>query len=118
VTPLALTARLLMPLWHYGPGEEDLTAMRVVAEGQQDGRRVRRTFELVDRYDRATGTSSMARTTGYTCTAAVRLLASGRWSRPGITPPETIGRDAACCRFILDDLAKRRVVFHERREEL
>ena len=45
-------------------------------------------FHLLDRYDRATGTTSMARTTGYTCTAVARLVASGGYRRAGISPPE------------------------------
>jgi saccharopine dehydrogenase-like NADP-dependent oxidoreductase len=46
----------------------------------------------------------MARTTGYTATAALRLLARGAWARPGIAPPEFLGADEACFRAILADL--------------
>jgi lysine 6-dehydrogenase len=116
VRPRDLTARLLFPVWKFGPGEEDLTAMRVVAEGVTQGRRVRHTFEMLDRYDPVTRTMSMARTTGYTCTAAVRLLARGLWSRKGIAPPEYLGRERACYDFMMADLAKRGVVFTERVE--
>ena len=35
-----------------------------------------------------TETSSMARTTGYTCTAMVNLVAEGLWDEPGLAPPE------------------------------
>ncbi len=113
VRPLDVTSRLLFPSWQFAPGEEDLTAMRVIVEGTHDGRRVRRTFEMVDRYDRATGTTSMARTTGYTCAAGVRLLASRLWERAGVSPPEYVGREARCYEFVMADLAKRNVVFHE-----
>jgi lysine 6-dehydrogenase len=113
VRPLDLTARLLFSSWHLGPGEEDVTAMRIEIEGEKDGRRVRRTWDLLDRYDRATETTSMARTTGYTCTAAVRLVAAGLFDRKGISPPEFVGRDAAAYDFMLRELATRGVVFRE-----
>jgi lysine 6-dehydrogenase len=113
VRPIDLTSRLLFPLWKTADGEEDLTVMRVVVDGQRGGRSVRRTFELLDRYDRGTATASMARTTGYTCTSTVRLLARGMYTRPGISPPELIGREPGCYRFIVDELARRGVVFHE-----
>ncbi|HVN74959.1 MAG TPA: saccharopine dehydrogenase C-terminal domain-containing protein [Thermoanaerobaculaceae bacterium] len=113
VRPLDVTSRLLFPSWQFGPGEEDLTAMRVTVEGISTGRSVRRTFEMVDRFDRTTGTTSMARTTGFTCTAGVRLVASGLWGRKGVSPPEFLGRDRRCYDFVVADLAKRGVVFRE-----
>ena len=116
--PIDLTSRLLFPLWKLEDGEEDLTVMRVSVDGVEGGTRVRRTFELLDRRDPKTGTSSMARTTGYTCTAGVRLLARRLYTRPGVAPPEVIGREAACYAFVMRDLATRGVVFQERREAL
>lgn len=118
VRPLDLASRLLFPLWQFGPGEEDLTAMRVVVEGTSAGRRVRRTFEMLDRYDRVTKTSSMARTTGYTCAAGVRLLARGLWGRKGVSPPEFLGRERTCYEFVMADLAARGVAFRETVEPL
>jgi saccharopine dehydrogenase-like NADP-dependent oxidoreductase len=118
VRPIDLTSRLLFPLWKLEEAEEDLTVMRVSVDGVSGGRRVRRTFELLDRADRSTATSSMARTTGYTCTAGVRLLARGAYSRPGISPPEVVGREAECFAFVFAELAARGVVFSVRSEEL
>ena len=118
VRPLDVTSKLLFPSWQFAPGEEDLTAMRVIVEGSKGGHRVRRTWEMVDRFDRSTGTTSMARTTGYTCTAGVRLVAAGLWERKGVSPPEYIGRDPRCYEFVMADLAKRGVVFRESTEPL
>jgi saccharopine dehydrogenase-like NADP-dependent oxidoreductase len=111
VVPLDLTAKLLFPLWQMEEGDEDFTIMRVTVEGLKDGLSRRRVFNLLDRYDRTTGTTSMARTTGYTCTAMARLVASGRYRRPGISPPEFVGREPGCWPFIRAELAKRGVVF-------
>jgi lysine 6-dehydrogenase len=113
VRPLDLTARLLFSSWQLGPDEEDFTVMRIVVEGEKDGRRLRRAWDLLDRYDRATGTTSMARTTGYTCTAAVRMVAAGLYDRKGISPPEFVGRDAAAYEFMMRELAARGVAFRE-----
>lgn len=113
VRPLDVASKLLFPSWQFAPGEEDLTAMRVIVEGSKGGRRVRRSFEMVDRFDHATGTTSMARTTGYTCTAGVRLLASRLWERAGVSPPEFVGREERCYEFMMADLAKRNVAFAE-----
>jgi len=113
VVPLELTSRLLFPLWQLVEGEEDLTVMRVVVEGTKSGTRVRHDFELLDRYDAETGTLSMARTTGYTCTAGVRLLARGMFREPGIAPPEFVGRASGCYLFVMRELAARGVVFRE-----
>ncbi|HEX6940643.1 MAG TPA: saccharopine dehydrogenase C-terminal domain-containing protein [Longimicrobiales bacterium] len=117
VRPLDVTAALLFEAWRLGPEEPDLTVMRVEVEGRNAGRRVRHVFDLLDRYDERTGTHSMARTTGYTCTAMVRMLARGLYREPGISPPEYVGRDAACFEFVMRELAARGVVFHERVEE-
>ena len=112
ISPLDLTTALLFPLWFMQEGEEDFTVMRVTVEGEKDGQPRRHVMNLLDRYDRTTKTTSMARTTGYTCTAAVRAVAEGRYDRKGISPPEYLG-EAGCWDFIRAELAKRGVVFRE-----
>jgi len=111
VVPLEFTSRLLFPLWQLEEAEEDFVVMRVKVEGLKDGRPRRHVFDLLDRYDPATRTSAMARTTGYTCTAAVRLVASGRYQRRGISPPEFVGREPGCWDFVRAELARRGVRF-------
>ena len=113
VSPLDLTTALLFPLWQMHEGDEDFTVMRVTVAGEVAGQPVRKVFSLLDRYDRGTGTTSMARTTGYTCTAAVRLLASGGFARKGISPPEFLGQQPGAWDFIRADLAKHNVIFTE-----
>ncbi|HXO20836.1 MAG TPA: saccharopine dehydrogenase C-terminal domain-containing protein [Thermoanaerobaculia bacterium] len=113
VRPLDVTARLLFSAWQLGEGEEDLTVMRVIVEGEKAGRATSYRYDLLDRYDRATGTTSMARTTGYTCTAIVRLVAAGLYTRKGISPPEFVGQEPEAYAFVLRELAERGVVFRE-----
>ncbi|HLO66649.1 MAG TPA: saccharopine dehydrogenase C-terminal domain-containing protein [Holophaga sp.] len=113
VAPMDLTTRLLFPMWQMEEGDEDFTVMRVIVEGEKDGGKVRAQWDLLDRYDRATKTTSMARTTGYTCTATVRLVAAGLWSDKGVAPPELVGMKEGCWDFIRRDLAKRNVDWRE-----
>jgi saccharopine dehydrogenase-like NADP-dependent oxidoreductase len=118
VSPMSMTGLLLEKAWSFEEGEEDLTIMQVEVTGRIGETVERHTFDLFDRFDTETGTSSMARTTGYTCTAAVRLLARGLYSEPGITPLELVGRDPACFDFIMTELGVRGVEFRRTVEEV
>lgn len=110
VVPLDLSSAVLFNNWKLGEEEPEFTVMRVIVEGvQQDGKPMRVEYNLLDRYDTATKTSSMARTTGYTCAAAVELLATGQFTEKGVFPPEWIGRHAPCFEFILRYLTNRGV---------
>ncbi len=51
----------------------------------------------------------MARTTGYTCTAAVNLVMDNKFTRKGICPPEYLGEEESDFHFVVDYLAKRGV---------
>lgn len=112
ISPLSFMSALMFPHWTFEEGEEEFTVMRVVIEGQHaDGQHERVTYDLLDRYDRERCVTSMARTTGYTCTAGVHLLADGMFTRKGICPPEFVGEDPLCTEFVLTHLAARGVVF-------
>lgn len=111
VTPIRLTAKLLFDQWRLQPGEHDLTVLQIVVAGVATGRPVRYTYDLVDHFDAATGVTSMARTTGYTCTAVARLVAEGAFRRRGICPPEYVGQAPGCADAVLTDLAARGVRF-------
>lgn len=113
VVPLEVTSALLFPLWQFEEGEEDFTVMRVEVEGLKDGAPALYAYDLLDRYDPETDTLSMARTTGYTCTAVVRAYARDLYRAPGISPPEYLGRAPGVYEAVMQDLAKRGVVFRE-----
>ena len=111
VTPIRLTAKLLFDQWRLKEGEHDLTVLQVIVEGSEAGRSVCYTYDLLDRFDAATGVTSMARTTGYTCTAVARLVAKGGFRRAGICPPEYVGLAPGCADAVLAELAARGVKF-------
>lgn len=116
VRPLDLSARLLMDQWKLEPGEQEITVMRVSVEGEERGKRMRHVWDLRDEYDPNTGFSSMARTTGFTCTAAANLLLDGKFQEPGVHPPEHVGRHAQCFSYICEYLSARQVQYRHRTE--
>lgn len=116
VAPRAVTETILSRAWRLPDGDEEFTVLRVEVEGVRAGARTRIAYDLLDRTDRVTGATSMARTTGFPCAVVARLLARGAWTRPGIAPPEFLGRDAAVTGTILEELSRRGVSI-ERREE-
>jgi len=118
VRPIDLTTALLFPMWQLKHGEEDLTVMRIVVVGQRSGSCIRYTYDLFDRYDPATGTTSMARTTGYTATVVARLLRDGHYEEPGVHPPEHLSQYPKNVTYILSGLRERGIVYHETIEEL
>ncbi|NQT92446.1 MAG: saccharopine dehydrogenase family protein [Lentisphaerae bacterium] len=113
VRPLDLTTTLLFPLWELKDGEHDLTVMRIQVAGVKDGNPVRYTYDLLDRFDTVSGTTSMARTTGYAATMGARMLAEGLFNEPGVYPPEFIGRKQACVDFMLAGLQARGIDYQE-----
>jgi lysine 6-dehydrogenase len=105
ITPLEFSSRLLVNEWKLNPGEEEFTVMKVTVNGE--GKTVE--YNLLDRYDTTTQTSSMARTTGYTCTAAVNLIAQNMFTEKGVFPPELVGKDKKCFDFVMSYLKERNV---------
>jgi lysine 6-dehydrogenase len=118
ISPLEFTSKILFPKWKLEDNEEDITVMRVIIEGMKAGKKQRYTYDLSDSYDPETGIHSMARTTGYTATMALRMLAEGLYTRKGISVPEFIGQDEKCVDFILKGLADRGVIYKRSVEEL
>ncbi len=107
VRPIDLTSRLLFDQWRMKPGEEDLTVLQVTVEGEQGGKRVQTTYDLLDSFDSISQTTSMARTTGYTCAIVARQVAKGLFRQKGICPPEYVGRDAQCFEDLMVEYAQR-----------
>ncbi|MBN2857898.1 MAG: saccharopine dehydrogenase NADP-binding domain-containing protein [Candidatus Delongbacteria bacterium] len=111
VSPLQMTEKVLFTdsNWKLGRFEDEFTIMRVIVEGEEKGKKVKYTYDLHDRFCRKTKTSSMARTTGYSCTAAVDLLAKGLYKKTGLSPAEYLGKEEACFRSMMKYLKDRGV---------
>ena len=89
IRPVDMTAKLLFPKWEMKKGDKDFTVMRIIMKGQENGKKVSYQYNLLDRFDN--DTISMARTTGFTCTAVANLVVNGEYERVGISPPEYLG---------------------------
>ncbi|MGC1244263.1 MAG: saccharopine dehydrogenase C-terminal domain-containing protein [Chryseosolibacter sp.] len=111
VRPIDVTAKLLFPKWKLKPGESEFTVMRIRISGEENGKATSIEYNLLDYTDKTTDTLSMARTTGYTCTAAANLVLEGRFSRKGICPPEYLGEEEDNFRLIMNYLKDRGVVY-------
>ena len=83
--------------------------MRVIVDGVMNGRETRIEYNMLDRYDPVSRISSMSRTTGYTCTGTVEMLARELFRDKGVFPPELVGKDKSCFDFIIKYLAERGV---------
>jgi lysine 6-dehydrogenase len=72
----------------------DLVALRVEVEGERDGEPLLLRWDLLDRFDPATGITAMMRTTGFSLAITGALQAAGD-VEPGVwTPDEGIPADA------------------------
>jgi lysine 6-dehydrogenase len=111
VRPIDVTAKLLFPKWKLKPGEEEFTVMRIRMEGEENGKPKAYEYTLLDKTEKSTNTLSMARTTGYTCTAVAHLVADGKFNRKGICPPEYLGDDESHFNFIKEYLEARGVIY-------
>ncbi len=116
IRPLDLTAKLLFPKWELKKGEKEFTIMQISCEGLENEKNIRYVYDLFDVYNDETNTSSMARTTGYTCTAAVNLLAENLYTHKGISPPEYLGISTNNFKFILKYLSQRGVEYKLKKE--
>jgi saccharopine dehydrogenase-like NADP-dependent oxidoreductase len=90
IRPIDLTSKLLFPKWKMKEGDEDYTVMRIKINGIEDGQKVCYTYNLLDSF--TDNTISMARTTGFTCTAVVNLVLEKKYNKIGISPPEFLGK--------------------------
>ncbi len=118
IKPIEFTHKLLLDHWMFGEGDEDVTVMKIIIEGMKDDKKLRYTFDLLDKYDREKRILSIARTTGYTCTAVARIVLEGRFKEKGIIPPELLGKHSEVYHQVIEYLLKRNVIFKETIEEL
>lgn len=109
ISPLEFTSALLFDQWKLGENEAEFTLMQIkITDAEKTI-----CYDLYDAYDAATQTSSMSRTTGYTCTAALNLLIEKLFTEKGVFPPELVGKDENCFNFILNYLSTRNIIYRK-----
>ena len=116
IKPLEFTSKILFDKWKLNEDDDEFTVMRIIIEGEKDNKPKKYIYNLFDKNDKATKTSSMARTTGYTATAVANLFLNGFFNRKGIIPPEYLGEDEKSFNFIIDYLKERNIYYHRSEE--
>ena len=111
IKPIDVTSKLLFPKWKMKDGDKDFTIMRIIIKGEENGSQVKYQYNLLDRYE--DNTISMARTTGFTCTAVANLVLDKKYKKTGISPPEYLGEHFE---FIRNYLSERNVIYKVRKE--
>ena len=111
IRPIDVTAKLLFPKWKMKKGDKDFTIMRIIIKGIENNQEVSYQYNLLDRFQ--DGTISMARTTGFTCTAVANLIINKEYNKVGISPPEYL---AEHFNFVKEYLAKRGVEYKIKKE--
>lgn len=110
VSPLDFTSKILFNEWKLGDTEEELTVMRITVKGENENGQIEEiVYNLYDEYCKDTETSSMARTTGYTATAAANLFLDGLFSEKGVFPPELVGKHETCFNYFFKYLNDRNI---------
>lgn len=114
VSPLEFSSKILFNEWKLGDEEPEITVMRITVKGT-DEEGINKTFvyNLHDEFCPETKTSSMARTTGYTATAAANLFLDGLFREKGIFPPELVGKHEECFHYFLNYLKDRNVIYNK-----
>lgn len=112
VSPLEFSSKILFNEWKLGDTEEEITVMRITLKGTNKIGEIKTlVYNLHDEFCPKTNTSSMARTTGYTATAAANLFLDGLFNEKGIFPPEMVGKHEKCFNYFLNYLKERDVIY-------
>ena len=112
VSPLEFSSKILFNEWKLDDLEEEITVMRITLKGtDKNGKQTTIEYNLHDEYCTKTNVSSMARTTGYTATAAANMFLDGLFTEKGIFPPELIGNKKGVFQYILNYLKERNVSY-------
>ena len=112
ISPLEFSSKILFNEWKLGDTEEEITVMRITLKGTTEkGDQKTIVYNLHDEYCSKTNTSSMARTTGYTATAAANMFLDGLFDEKGVFPPELFGKYENCFNYILKYLEERNVLY-------
>ena len=115
ISPLDFTSKVLFDEWKLGETEEEITVMRITVKGENaDGKIEEIVYTLHDEYCFETKTSSMARTTGYTASAAANLFLEGKFKEKGVFPPELVGKHEECFHYFLNYLKERNIHYKKK----
>ncbi|MEM3845094.1 MAG: saccharopine dehydrogenase C-terminal domain-containing protein [Candidatus Parvarchaeota archaeon] len=112
VDPSEVMATLFRDKLSFTENDRDVTLMKVEVAGTRDGEKLKYIQEMVDRYDETSHVTSMARTTGTTCSVVAEILAKRLFSSIGFFAPEKAIK-GDYWKILLKGLSKRRIFINE-----
>ncbi|MCD4833390.1 MAG: saccharopine dehydrogenase NADP-binding domain-containing protein [Bacteroidales bacterium] len=107
--PFDITSEILFKAWKLNPEDREFTIMRIVVQGEENGIKKEIIYDLYDEYDPVKKLSSMARTTGFTATAAADMILNNVFNEKGMFPPELVGKNPECYKYIMAYLKERNI---------
>lgn len=110
ISPYDFTLALLEKKLSHGDSR-DMTVMRVEVRGERGSM----SYYMLDLYDEKNSITSMARTTGYTCSIVASLVARRLIKGKGVLAPET-AVSGKLFEKLLEELAKRKVTIKKNRK--
>ncbi|MCK5169553.1 MAG: hypothetical protein KAQ75_06720, partial [Bacteroidales bacterium] len=118
VIPFDVTSEILFKVWKLNPDDREFTIMRIVLQGEEKGVNKEIVYNLYDVYDPIEKISSMARTTGFTATATADMILNNVFNEKGLFPPELVGKNPECYKYILDYLKDRNINYIKTEREV
>jgi len=112
IQPRAFTAAVLGPRLRPLPGDTDVCVMWNTVRGTEEGHDTRIDYYMWDEADAITGTSSMARVTGFSAAIGALMVGRGQIQQKGIVPPEDCIVGALYDAF-LEELQARNIIIRE-----
>jgi len=114
IKPIELSSKLLFNEWKLENDEQEFTVMRIVLEGEENDQYKKYEYILFDKSDEKNKISSMARTTGFTCTAVAKLILFKHYLSKGISYPEFIGAYNNCFDLLIKDLKEHNISINKK----
>ena len=99
------TSDELFRAWRLEKNEPELTIMKIIIKIEKS----KIEYNLYDEFDVKTGFTSMSRTTGFTATATVNMIALNLFNECGVFPPELVGKKLNCTEYLIDYLFQKNI---------
>ena len=96
----------LFKIWELQPNEPEFTILDVIIETEKGTHN----YFLFDETNLEQNTSSMARTTGYTASATIDILAQNIFTEKGVFPPEIVGSKSKVIDYLVNHLRERGIL--------
>ncbi len=98
------------------PEIPDIVVILIRVSGSKDGKRIKYVYHVLDHYDKKHHITSMARTTAYTSSIVIQLMARKTIEEKGVIPPEKLGMNETFFDILMREMKKRKVMIKEKKK--